>query len=106
MLMLSAGRAAAEENTKLVTETTASLIRLLDLAESVLAPVHITLNGEQFTDAGFFGQGARIFALHLPIALAAVSPAAGPEAGGTRVHISGTQLTHGARTQCRCCFGD
>jgi len=80
--------------------------RLLDLAESVLAPVHIALNGQQFTDAGFFGQGARLFALHLPIALAAVSPAAGPEAGGTRVRISGTQLTHGARTQYRCRFGD
>ena len=80
--------------------------RLLSLAESMLAPVHISLNGQQFTDAGFFGQGAMLFALHLPIVLAAVSPAAGPEAGGTRVRISGTQLTHGARTQYRCRFGD
>ena len=80
--------------------------RLLSLAESMLAPVHISLNGQQFTDAGFFGQGAMLFALHLPIELAAVSPAAGPEAGGTRVRISGTQLTHGARTQYRCRFGD
>ena len=67
------------------------------LAASFVAPLELTLNGQQYTADGYG------FSVYPPLHVAALSPASGPRDGHTEVTVAGGPFYNGTDTRCRFC---